>query len=120
MTRSNVFGDLVRRGRTARGISLRTLGEQIGFSVAYLSGIENGKRPPFSEPATLIHLAKLLGLNEAELVHAADVSRGSFTLPQASDKHNEVAAQLVGRWSSLTDEQVGRIGQILSSEAPSS
>lgn len=43
----NVFGDLVRGVRESAGISLSTVAGELGFSVAYVSGVERGLRGPF-------------------------------------------------------------------------
>lgn len=111
---NNTFGDFVRKARTAKGISLRCLADDLGYSAPYLSDIENGKRNPFSEATVLSHLAKLLGVNLADLKHAADVSRGSYTLPQATPKHNEVAVALTEKWMALRPDQLDEILKVVS------
>jgi transcriptional regulator with XRE-family HTH domain len=106
---TNTFGDFVRKARMARGISLRALAEDLGYSSPYLSDIETGKRNPLTEATVLAHLAKLLGVSLDDLRHAAEVSRGSFKLPQASTLHNEVAAALSKKWTKLKPEQLEEI-----------
>lgn len=110
----NIFGELVRRSRSARGISLRALAEELEYSPAYLSDVENGKRNPFSD-TVITHLANFLGMKEEELKKAADLSRGSYTLVQSSPKHNEVAAALVAKWEKLKPEQLEQLLKILES-----
>ena len=41
-----LFADLMKRGRKSRQLSLRELGRQSGFSIAYLSEIERGLKMP--------------------------------------------------------------------------
>ena len=37
------FGDTIRELRSAKGLTLRALGEKVGVSFAYISKVENGK-----------------------------------------------------------------------------
>ena len=64
------FGATLRMLRTEAGISLRSLGEQIGVSNAYLSRVENGHdTPPTAERVAAI--ARVLGVAPAALIELA-------------------------------------------------
>ncbi len=57
-----VLGDILRRARQHRGLSLRQVEQRVGVSNAHLSQIERGaiRRP---DPAILMKLAELYELN---------------------------------------------------------
>lgn len=43
---AKIFGQNVRRVRTARGVSLETLAHEVGLAYSYLGEIERGRRNP--------------------------------------------------------------------------
>ena len=45
----NLFGEALRSLREAKGISLRSLAKQMGWSAAYQSDVELGRRGPLQE-----------------------------------------------------------------------
>jgi transcriptional regulator with XRE-family HTH domain len=84
------FGEAVRALRTAKGLTLRALGERVGVSYAYISKIENGKLDFGDYPgADLIRrLARVLGGDEEAMLLAAQkipetIRRRLFERPDA-------------------------------------
>jgi transcriptional regulator with XRE-family HTH domain len=69
-------GLLVRAARRRRGWSLTMLASKAGFSVSYLSHIENGQRP-LSSLRTIRAIATALGMPPAQLVPWLDADSGS-------------------------------------------
>lgn len=68
------FGEVLRRVRQARRMTLDGLGKRSGSSKGYLSGIENGKvNPP--RPKEIARLSKTLGVNESALQMLAFVNK---------------------------------------------
>ncbi len=67
----NIFGDLVRATRIAKGYSLRKFAEAVDLSPTYVSQIEQGKleRPPTAERVRA--MAELLGQNTDEWITLA-------------------------------------------------
>ena len=59
-------GSFIRQSRSALGLSLRSLAQQLGVDAAYLSRIESGRVPPSEQ--MLRKLATVLGRNEDELL----------------------------------------------------
>lgn len=65
------FGLYLRRLREEKGLTLTKLGELTDYSNPYLSQIETGKRKNIPPPEFLKKLAKPLGVEYSELLHAA-------------------------------------------------
>lgn len=68
------FGQLLRAGRKARGLTLLDAAARLGISSGYLSDVETGNRLPFDD-ARVERLADLLGLDVRELAAAALAER---------------------------------------------
>ena len=62
-----VIGNVFRRLRRERGITLRELAEQAQVSVPYLSEIERGRKEPSSE--ILAAICRALGLELSDLLY---------------------------------------------------
>lgn len=62
------LGEVVRKLRLQRNLTVRDLAEKTNLSYAYISQIENGKRTPTIE--TLDKLAKALGVTIQYLIDA--------------------------------------------------
>lgn len=62
-----VIGNVFRRLRRERGITLRELAELAQVSVPYLSEIERGRKEPSSE--ILAAICRALGLELSDLLH---------------------------------------------------
>lgn len=67
----NIFGDLLRATRIAKGYSLRKFAEVVDLSPTYVSQLEQGKleRPPTAERVRT--MAELLGQNPDEWIALA-------------------------------------------------
>lgn len=64
------FGEELRKIRKENGLSIRKTGELTGISHAYLSQIENGKRPK-PKPDIIKKLSKALNVNYVDLMEKA-------------------------------------------------
>lgn len=99
------FGDLVRRIRTEAEISLRTVAKELGWTPAYVSDIERGKRPaPNAEAAR--KWAAILKADPDLLEEAALWDRGVVKFPVDPDTDKGQALAMLARsWADLTPEQ---------------
>jgi transcriptional regulator with XRE-family HTH domain len=84
------FGDRVRELRTAKGLSQRALGEQVGVSFTYVSKVENGKLDFGDYPSEdlICRLATALDADEEDLLLLAEkipepIRRRFFERPDA-------------------------------------
>lgn len=100
------FGEVVRHHRRRAGKTLREVANAIKRSVSYLSDIERGVRHPFPE-AMLPTLAEALNAPLSDLVAGRAASEGAWRLAAGlSPAHDELAARLVARWSTMTPENI--------------
>lgn len=73
---NNQFGTTVRSIREANGISLRELARRLGWSAAYVSDIERGRRSPPGVPWQVQNWALIIGAtNWDELLELAEQGR---------------------------------------------
>jgi quercetin dioxygenase-like cupin family protein len=92
----------MRSLRESRHVSLRTLGEQAGFSASFLSQVENGRA--FPSIASMERIATALGVTLAQFFHRAEGSKGkvvrhdyrAWMNPDWSQAEIESAGSLVG------------------------
>jgi transcriptional regulator with XRE-family HTH domain len=75
----NAFGNLIRRARSRRGMTLETLARYLGCSVQYLSDVERGQCPPLA-PQKMRIAAQVLGLDQQELDVVASVTWGRVSV----------------------------------------
>ncbi len=73
------FGDEVRRLRTAKGVGLRQMAEEVGISPAYLSQLERGVSPPPDEKKVK-KIAKALRVKQSGLMNLAQEDRSQAML----------------------------------------
>lgn len=66
------FGEHVKRLRTERGMTQRALSEAAGVDFTYLSKIENDRLPYSPSVKTLQALARVLAVDELDLMRLAD------------------------------------------------
>jgi transcriptional regulator with XRE-family HTH domain len=78
------FGEFIADKRISRGLTLRSMAEELGISAPYLTDVEKDRRYPF-DPDKLELLAKLLGMSPEEKATMYDL---------AGKKRNEVAPDL--------------------------
>lgn len=104
------FGETLRRRRQKSGVTLLQLANELGWSVAYVSDIERGRRDPPGDHFVR-KAARMIGCNEEELLEAAWIDRGYFQLSAAvsSALHHRVGSKLALRWEALTEDQLRRI-----------
>jgi transcriptional regulator with XRE-family HTH domain len=104
------FGETLRRRRQKSGVTLLQLANELGWSVAYVSDIERGRRDPPGDHFVR-KAARLIGCNEEHLLEVAWIDRGHFELSVAvsSALHHRVGSKLALRWEALTEDQLRRI-----------
>jgi transcriptional regulator with XRE-family HTH domain len=77
LSRSSVFGTLLRTYRERAGLSQVELATQAGLSASTISRVEAGERSPLGKRRQVLALAKAMGLSQGEtdaLLSAADLS----------------------------------------------
>lgn len=111
---TDTFGQLLRKLRSAAGVSMGQLARHLGVSVPYVSDVERGHRPPFMNEK-IIKTAALVGADANQLLRVAAESRGAFVLDAkaVSPRAREVGAALMRGWP-LSEEKLEEIQQILS------
>jgi transcriptional regulator with XRE-family HTH domain len=75
-----MFGELIKREREAKGLSLKTLGKACGISDSEMLKIENGERKT-PNWRTLCKLADQLELHPVELLYAAGYINEKYVEP---------------------------------------
>ena len=108
------FGDVLRKIRDEKEVTLKTLGEAIKKTVPYISDVERGRRDPFST-ALIEKIAVALDVDPDGLLNAAELTRGKVTLELTgrSKTVQETALELARAWNDLSDEQAELIKNIL-------
>ena len=74
------FGVFLRKKREERSVTMLALSKQIGFSAAYLSDVEHGRRYPLS-PEKIRKVAEVLSFSKEETTQMFDlaaISRGTI------------------------------------------
>lgn len=94
--KQQAVGELVRRLREQRGLSLRALGGVTDFSASFLSQLENGQVSP--SISSMERIANTLGVTLGEFFSALGSTEGGVVV-RASDR---VAMQ--SQWSQATME----------------
>lgn len=106
------FGDVVRKLRIAKGKRLVNVAKAMGWSAVYLSDIERGKRNPPSVK-DIRKLAEILEVDPGVLLEAAARSQKPIDLTELPPNAREVALALMRKSYDLTEEEKGRILEIL-------
>jgi transcriptional regulator with XRE-family HTH domain len=113
---SHPLGNLLRKYREIRGLSLRMLAARMHCSSAYISKIEVGKSAP-AEPAFLDRLAVALELTPKEaklLLHNAAISQRVIELAgPLSPKAYEVSYLFALCLAALTENDMAEMEKIL-------
>lgn len=104
------FGEVLRRTRRKCHMTLAQLADELDISIAYLSDVERGNRPPFTDER-IVASADVLAIDPDVLRTAAAHSRGVFQFdPDAvSDRAVEVGAALTRKLPTMTDAQLDRL-----------
>jgi len=94
--KQEAVGELVRRLREQRGLTLRALGGATGFSPSFLSQLENGLVSP--SISSMERIANTLGVTLGEFFASLGSSEGGLVVRAAA------RAQLPSGWSHATLE----------------
>jgi len=113
------FGHFIRTCRRELGLSLQDIADAMCISVAYVSEVERGIRPPFKRER-FPELACALKIRPEDLDQAAWGDRGviEFDPDNTSAKHLEALAALARGGTALTDTQLDRIIRIAQKLTP--
>ena len=110
------FGLRLRNARAARRLSLRELATALNCTSAYISSIESGKRAITDQMFNAImRVINPTTTELKELKEARDqtVSKISIDLETASNPARETVLAFARRFTSLSDEELKRIHDIL-------
>jgi transcriptional regulator with XRE-family HTH domain len=92
--KQHAVGELVRRLREQRGLSLRGLGAATGFSASFLSQLENGQVSP--SISSMERIANALGVTLGEFFSSLGSAQGGVVV--RSGERTEIQSQ----WSQAT------------------
>ncbi len=110
---SQEFGRKFRRWRKDVGLTMGDVARELNLSIAYISDIERGNRPP-PRVEILKKAAETLSQDPLDVVIAAAQSRGAYELSTApTAKHQEVGASLLRSWEDLSAAKLEEIEEIL-------
>jgi transcriptional regulator with XRE-family HTH domain len=109
------FGQRIRDERRTKRITLRSLANAMGWSAAYVSDIELGKRRP---PATydVIRIADILGVGQIELVRLASTERGSVRIETDNEGLLQVATGLARSGHKMSPEGLRKMLALIQAE----
>ncbi|WP_277287665.1 helix-turn-helix domain-containing protein [Veillonella montpellierensis] len=113
---ATIFGKILRKIRIDQDELLKDMAEKLDITSAYLSAIENGKRPI---PANLVNIIKnKYKLEESivsELMAAEDTIRTSvsFNLSGIDDEKRQMVISLARSFDDISDEKLAEIRKIL-------
>jgi len=82
------FGDLVKRLRQERGMTLEAVAKKIGSHKGYVSGIENGKVSPPSVKM-IVKFAKVFGQDPRTMARLAWVDKAPAILREDAERFLE-------------------------------
>lgn len=110
---NRTFGKYIRRHRKLAELTLGDLGDLLGCSAAYISDVELGKKPPFTDDK-LQRVSELLRVPLPELRQLALLYRGvHLETNSASSDSREMALALARTWENLDDNASREIMTIL-------
>lgn len=105
------FGELIRTSRRRLNKSLQDVADALGVTVVYVSEVERGKRPPFTNER-LPALAKILELDLDEVRAAAWAQKRMIEWDPATTSDKQIEALMaLARWG-LSDNQLEDILKI--------
>lgn len=111
------LGKALRVLRMDRGWLLKDMADGLGWSAAFLSAIETGRKPPPSELVDKVsEWARLSNKDESDLVraYALSVSEFKIRVPEGmSDEDREAAAVLARTFSSLPSQDLTEIRDLI-------
>lgn len=71
MRLAKIFGENVRRARSAKGMSLEAMADEVGLAYSYLGEIERGRRNPTLH--VVERIARVLEFDPVELLKAKPI-----------------------------------------------
>jgi transcriptional regulator with XRE-family HTH domain len=106
------FGELVRTNRRRLNKSLQDVANALNISVVYVSEVERGKRPPFTNERLPV-LADVLEIDLNELTKSAFLGRKMIELDPATTTDQTMDAMVALARGGLSDNQLKSILEIL-------
>lgn len=118
MNRDEHFGQVLRRRRREKELTLQHIANKLGVSVVFISEVERNTKPALA-PAAIDALRPILG-DVTELHEAADADRKvvQLDLRKTSPAHRRVATKLARQWSSMGPRQLRRLEEFFDSDEP--
>lgn len=113
------FGKEIRKLRIDLGITLFDMAQATGVSSAFLSAMENGKKPvPDDYVETLATNYEFIKNAKSRFLKLADQTKKEvrINLAESNAASNELATIFARSFSELSDDQVARIKSILNKE----
>lgn len=111
-----VYGKILRKIRIDHDELLKNMADKLQITSAYLSSIENGKRPiPNTMTRKLAKLYKLSESYEKDLYDAEDSIKTNieFNLEKVNPHQKAMVLALARQFEDLTDKQLEEIRDIL-------
>lgn len=113
------LGKYLRRYRIDRGMLLKDMASALKLTPAYISAIENGKRPPTLE--LVKNIQQVFRFNENDAKNLMDayyqtVKAITINIDSANDRQTDLGLIFARKIDSLSDEQITQISQILHSK----
>lgn len=99
------FGEWLKALREEKGLTLAELSEKTGYSTAYLSQVENGKKRNMPTPEYLEKMASHLGVKYSELLHMAgyeDMANGI----KLKELEKEFEKEFVSSFKSIDEDGI--------------
>lgn len=116
---TTVFGDLIRKWRAERGVLLKQMADQTGWTSAYISAVETGRKPVTE--TFVKRVANFFDANEdqeKELFQAAEDSpvQAKISLTGVNAEDRRIAAAFARKFTDLSENQKTRIKELLEIE----
>jgi transcriptional regulator with XRE-family HTH domain len=105
------FGELIRSSRRRLNKSLQDVADALGVTVVYVSEVERGKRPPFTNER-LPALSQVLELDLDILKTAAWAERRMIEWDPATTSNKQIEALMALARGGLSDNQLEEILEI--------
>jgi transcriptional regulator with XRE-family HTH domain len=108
------FGKAIRQIRNEKGLRLLDLAEKLGFSAAFVSGVETGRKPIPDGYVTAISRALKLSAPEIQMLRrAADRTRKQVRVAQLPEEKRELVAAFARQLDDVPDELITRLKRIV-------
>lgn len=113
MAELTAFGREVRKLRIDKGVSLMEMADDLGWSAAFVSSVETGRKdPPEEYVSRVVKFFGLTGNNAEQLRKIALQSRNVVRL-KLQPKNQEVVAEFARKFNSLDKRDMDEILSIL-------